>query len=390
MVVICGAKTARSTAYNHQRGTYDAIVEFSFTSEDRFPRALEDFNWHPLPVEDYVLPSGADLCNGLRARLGLAEAPRVARPTDKPPIAVSEGSAGLGSLSGVLDLLREDPGAAALMAEDIGYPMLARDCWLLAGDPEGALACERPAPVGSKAGLSSQSRLLLTFIVGAPILAADALAVVNPKITPVGRKYGDALLGSMQVALDLEAANGRDLKSEILALPGLEWTGWLVLNATSEGRYVQTIPMPSLVQCNALQELLSPIHRQAENALREDLELPHVGESWVSETELFIAVRTAFGGQTSVEQHGQPDGFGRQHLDVWLPDWRIGIEYQGLQHDKPVAFFGGEDGLEATKKRDKAKRAKCTRLGIKLFEVRPGYDIDELIDAIAEHPATAR
>ena len=279
----------------------------------------------------------------------------------------------------VVDVLATDPVRAALLAEEEQNPGLARDCWLLAGDPEGALACQAPARPGTKAGLQSGVRLALTMTLGAPLHAADLLSVVDPKITSVARQHPDELLRAMDVTLRAEEAAGRDFAREILGLPGLEWHGWLILNTTPLGRYVISAPMPGLVDNPALKSLLDPIYRQAENALREDVGLPRVGEGWVSETELFIAVRDALLDETAVEQHGRPDGFGRQHLDVWIPEWRVGIEFQGLQHDQPVDYFGGEEAFAENRRRDRLKKAKCARQGIHLIEVRPGYDLNTVL-----------
>jgi len=269
-----------------------------------------------------------------------------------------------------------------MIAEDQRNPALARDCWLLAGDPVGALSVHAPATPGSKAALQSAARLALTLTLDAPLDVRDLLAVVEPKLTATARKHPDALGAAMQSVVDAEASAGNDLRRDILALPGLRWHGWLLLNATPAVRYVMKAPAPDLADAPGLKALLDPIHRQAENALREDIGLPHVGENWLSETELFIAIRNALDGETAVEQHGQPEGFGRQHLDVWLPDCRIGVEYQGLQHDQPVEYFGGIEAWEATRERDRRKRAKCARLGIRLIEVRPGYDIADVIGDI--------
>jgi hypothetical protein len=264
------------------------------------------------------------------------------------------------------------------MAEYAGYPSLAGDCWLLAGDVLGALAVRPTAAPGSKAGLQSQTRIALTLVLGRPLTAADVLAVVEPKITALARKHSDALLDAMRVALEAEQSRGRILGTELLSLPDLYWSGWLMFNGTMRATYVEDLPMPFFSSSRAAADLLRPLHRQAENALREDLGYAHVGQSWVAETELFLLIRDAVGDQTRVEQHGVPQGFGRQHLDVWLPDWRVGVEYQGEQHDQPLDFFGGEDAWKLTVARDRAKRAKCKRLGINLIEVRPGYDPSEL------------
>ena len=46
-----------------------------------------------------------------------------------------------------------------------------------------------------------------------------------------------------------------------------------------------------------------------------------------------------------VFHHGNPKWLGLQHVDIWFPKYKIGIEYQGKQHDEPVEFFGGEESF---------------------------------------------
>jgi hypothetical protein len=49
----------------------------------------------------------------------------------------------------------------------------------------------------------------------------------------------------------------------------------------------------------------------------------------------------------------------------------------GVQHYEPVDIFGGNDALEATKKRDQRKRELCERMGIELIYVTHQQDIGE-------------
>jgi very-short-patch-repair endonuclease len=51
-------------------------------------------------------------------------------------------------------------------------------------------------------------------------------------------------------------------------------------------------------------------------------------------------------------------------LDFYLPEKKIAIECQGLQHFEPIGFFGGEDALIANKERDERKRILCENNGI--------------------------
>ena len=93
---------------------------------------------------------------------------------------------------------------------------------------------------------------------------------------------------------------------------------------------------------------------------------------------------------------------GRQSLDFYLPDYKVGIECQGKQHFFPVDFAG--KGVEWACKefdklisRDKRKKALCEKHGIKLlyFGNVPNYNtflgevvhnnVKHLIDYLEEH-----
>lgn len=128
------------------------------------------------------------------------------------------------------------------------------------------------------------------------------------------------------------------------------------------------------------------ISRNAENLLREDLNLPKVGEGWIAETELYYKIKDHFRAY-KVEQHASPAWLGRQHLDVFIPEIGVAIEYHGKQHFEPVAFFGGQEAFEATQKRDKLKKSKCKKNNITLIELTEGYDFLELVESIKEKEA---
>ena len=88
---------------------------------------------------------------------------------------------------------------------------------------------------------------------------------------------------------------------------------------------------------------------------------------------------------------------GRQSLDFYLPDYKVGIECQGGQHFFPVEHFGGDKGFKKTLERDKRKKTLCEKHGIKLlyFGNVPNYDtflgevvhddVQYLIDYLNEH-----
>ena len=56
-------------------------------------------------------------------------------------------------------------------------------------------------------------------------------------------------------------------------------------------------------------------------------------------------------------------------FDIWIPERRIAIEFQGQQHRNEVELWGGKVGLEQRKARDRRKRLLAKKNGIKLIEV---------------------
>jgi len=126
---------------------------------------------------------------------------------------------------------------------------------------------------------------------------------------------------------------------------------------------------------------IKEISKEAENKARELLGVPKIGEGWISETELYRRLEHEF-FKTKVIQHGQPSWLGRQHFDIWFPNWKIAVEYHGKQHFEPVEFFGGEEAFKKTVERDLRKIKLAKRNGVKLFVIAEDDDQDELIQNI--------
>lgn len=128
-------------------------------------------------------------------------------------------------------------------------------------------------------------------------------------------------------------------------------------------------------------ELSKALSREAENLARLEIGVPLIGEGWISETELFRKLEARF-QQTIVIQHGQPYWLGKQHFDIWFPNWKIAVEYHGKQHFEPVDFFGGIEAFIKTQERDKRKLNLSKRHGVKLFIVRENDDTSDVISEI--------
>ena len=58
---------------------------------------------------------------------------------------------------------------------------------------------------------------------------------------------------------------------------------------------------------------------------------------------------------------------GRQEIDLYLPQYNVGIECQGLQHFESISYFDGDEGLKSTIERDQRKLRLCNENNLKLL-----------------------
>lgn len=98
--------------------------------------------------------------------------------------------------------------------------------------------------------------------------------------------------------------------------------------------------------------------------------------TWISELELFKLTYKYY--PTSIYQY-HAKWLGAQSLDIYIPDLKIAIEYQGLQHYEPVEHFGGEEDFKHRQELDIKKKKLCKNQGIKLIEWKYNEKITKLI-----------
>ena len=109
--------------------------------------------------------------------------------------------------------------------------------------------------------------------------------------------------------------------------------------------------------------------RAAENEARALFGFPAIGERWTSETILFRVVEMLFAPREVVHHYRGKELQGLE-LDVWIPELKLGIEYQGEQHYEVVEHWGGQEGLAKRQLNDRRKRALCKQLQYNLVEFK--------------------
>ena len=70
-------------------------------------------------------------------------------------------------------------------------------------------------------------------------------------------------------------------------------------------------------------------------------------------------------------------------FDFYLPEYNLCIEYDGIQHFKPVDFFGGEESFIKTQQRDAIKNDYCKKNNINLLRI-PYLDFDNIENILKE------
>ena len=108
------------------------------------------------------------------------------------------------------------------------------------------------------------------------------------------------------------------------------------------------------------------LHNSIESITREEFGFRRVGEGWVSETLLHNIVSRLVHPEPVV-RHFRPEWMDGLELDIYLPERKMGIEYQGQQHFYPVEAWGGSAGLAGVKMRDKRKAKLCEQNGVHLI-----------------------
>ncbi|HBB9485894.1 Uncharacterised protein [Escherichia coli] len=66
-------------------------------------------------------------------------------------------------------------------------------------------------------------------------------------------------------------------------------------------------------------------------------------------------------------------------FDFYIPELNLLIEYDGIQHFKPIEYFGGEEGLAEQQRNDEIKNKYCYDNNITLLRIKYSDDHIKII-----------
>jgi hypothetical protein len=272
---------------------------------------------------------------------------------------------------------------AAAGEEAESFLLWASDALIGLDEIEQALEV-RPVPeLGTRSSMQTDRRLTLKFALGRAVTGRDVATLFGPKLTAFGRENVVPIAEFLDIQVSqIQQRENRNLLAERAGDAYCPPHGTTLFSGHPSYVLSPALPDYNFSRSPTAETMCVGLMRDAENTFRDERDIPRIGEGWVAETALYYLVKAHFAGE-AVLHHGRPDWLGRQHLDVYLPDRRVALEYQGEQHDRPIAFFGGEEAFRRNVERDRIKQAKCQRNGVRLIHVREGYDPAELLARIA-------
>lgn len=211
---------------------------------------------------------------------------------------------------------------------------------------------------------------------------------IYSKLTPFAQNFYESLLPLIRKEIAAEYSANKENFIFLYTKPGKGnpsiYTNHVDMDYNRWKKLTTPVPHTFVIDGKKRDSLV----RRVENKWRTANGLPQIGAGWVNEQLLFLTIQKTFSNY-KVLQHARPSFLGRQHYDIYLPDFKIALEYQGEQHFRAVSIFGGEEKLRDTQQRDIKKKRISEINDVHLIYVLPNYDIDEVVSGIAQKAGVA-
>ena len=145
--------------------------------------------------------------------------------------------------------------------------------------------------------------------------------------------------------------------------------------------------LSNYINLNSKIKITCPIHGEFEQ--KANIHLDSLGCPYCilkSQNALLEKLKMTFPNETFIWEY-KAEWLGRQSIDICIEKYKIGVEYDGEQHFRPVDFFGGIESFQKQIENDALKNRKCKENGFYLFRLKFNYtdsDFYELCVQIKE------
>lgn len=201
---------------------------------------------------------------------------------------------------------------------------------------------------------------------------------IESRLSSIAKPYQEEIIPYLKKEVDSKLKEKGTNFLNVFGIKGRQYPGIMVNGYGID--FDLRNPLPCTYKLNT--KKVNQLVKNAENCWREDIGLPKIGEGWINETLLFKQLQETF-KQYQVVHHGKPAFLGRQHYDIYFPKFKIALEYQGEQHNRPIDYFGGEEKFKENQARDQRKKKISLENDVKLIYVMPEYNIYEIIKKIS-------
>lgn len=105
---------------------------------------------------------------------------------------------------------------------------------------------------------------------------------------------------------------------------------------------------------------------------------------WHNEKFLYLPLKKHFADRYDVQYQARPKFLKRQSFDVYIPELKLAVEYDGEQHYNPETYFARKSDFAKIQKRDEKKDQLARSNGVSVLRVRRGYSFERLVQKIEE------
>lgn len=189
-------------------------------------------------------------------------------------------------------------------------------------------------------------------------------ALYTAGVSPIGDLLHGALDPEVAAFVELEPSDGYHRIRDLLVGQSLGYGALDRPASQFDCCYPNRAEARTLYQTLKLQK--QRIDRLIEERLRRSFGFPQLGKTGSSEILLRWIISALFPEREIFFRH-RPDFLGGLELDIYVPELRLAIEYQGEQHYEAFDHLGGERHLRSVLGRDKRKAALCKQAAVDLL-----------------------